>query len=63
MCSELFAAKFADGEFFGVSGSLGQLSEIATIQRAAGTHTELIEPKNDPMMGERGAEAAPDKHR
>ena len=31
---ELLATEFADGEFFGVSGSMGQISEVAAIQRA-----------------------------
>ena len=31
---ELLAAVFADGEFFGVSGHLGHISEVAAIQRA-----------------------------
>src|SRR5271165_3519199 len=31
---ELLAAEFADGEFFGVSGPMGQISEVAAIQRA-----------------------------
>ncbi len=31
---ELLATVFADGEFFGVSGSMGQISEVAAIQRA-----------------------------
>ena len=30
----LLAAEFADGEYFGVSGQLGHISEVAAIQRA-----------------------------
>jgi len=31
---DLLAAKFADGEYFGVSGQLGHITEVAAIQRA-----------------------------
>ena len=31
---ELLATEFADGEFFGVSGSMGQISEVAAIQHS-----------------------------
>jgi len=31
---KLLATEFADGEFFGVSGSMGEISEVAAIQRA-----------------------------